>query len=251
LRGKNKSLLEDLFVFLVIGVIIYFVYSFFFSSNEEQKIDETNTTVIENKIEQKIQEPTKNEEVVTSKVEERTAEEKIIENRTIAENKIETTAPEPIKKEEFTAQTPKVEEKVVEVQKIAPAPVVENIAPTPVIAPVEKKVEPKVIEKPIAVDPNKELDDKAKIDAFYKNIKERINFNIDKNVDKTQTKSGEFVNIRLTIFKDGRYEQLTLVEGNNQNFELIKSSISQAFPVVIDDSLKANFPRYFRMKIEF
>ena len=38
---------------------------------------------------------------------------------------------------------------------------------------------------------------------------------------------------------------------NNENFELIKSSITQSFPVIIDDSLKANFPRYFRMKIEF
>ena len=74
---------------------------------------------------------------------------------------------------------------------------------------------------------------------------------IDKNIDKSLIKKGEFVNLRLTIFKDGRYEQLTLIEGNNENFELIKSSITQSFPVIIDDSLKANFPRYFRMKIEF
>ena len=80
---------------------------------------------------------------------------------------------------------------------------------------------------------------------------EKYALNIDKNIDKSLIKKGEFVNLRLTIFKDGRYEQLTLIEGNNENFELIKSSITQSFPVIIDDSLKANFPRYFRMKIEF
>lgn len=241
MRGKNKSLLEDALIFLVIGVLIYLAYSFFFSSNEEIIIEENNTNIIENKIENNPIEPIKKEEITLPKVEEKT-----IENRTI-ENKIETL-PEPIKKEEIV--TPKVLEKSVEVQKSNDEKTVNTSINTTNI--VEKKVEIKEVEKPITSDqPSKELDDKAKVDAFYKTIKDKIYFNIEKNIDKTQIKKGEFVNIRLTIFKDGRYEQLTLIEGNNQNFELIKSSISQAFPVVIDDSLKANFPRYFRMKIEF
>jgi hypothetical protein len=241
LRGKNKSLLEDALIFLVIGVLIYLAYSFFFSSNEEIIIEENNTNIIENKIENNPIEPIKKEEITLPKVEEKT-----IENRTI-ENKIETL-PEPIKKEEMV--TPKILEKSVEVQKSNDEKIVNTSINTTNI--VEKKVEIKEVEKPITSDqPSKELDDKAKVDAFYKTIKDKIYFNIEKNIDKTQIKKGEFVNIRLTIFKDGRFEQLTLIEGNNQNFELIKSSISQAFPVVIDDSLKANFPRYFRMKIEF
>lgn len=241
MRGKNKSLLEDALIFLVIGVLIYLAYSFFFSSNEEIIIEENNTNIIENKIENNPIEPIKKEEITLPKVEEKT-----IENRTI-ENKIETL-PEPIKKEEIV--TPKTLEKSVEVQKSNDEKTVNTSINTTNI--VEKKVEIKEVEKPITSDqPSKELDDKAKVDAFYKTIKDKIYFNIEKNIDKTQIKKGEFVNIRLTIFKDGRYEQLTLIEGNNQNFELIKSSISQAFPVVIDDSLKANFPRYFRMKIEF
>lgn len=51
--------------------------------------------------------------------------------------------------------------------------------------------------------------------------------------------------------KSGKAEQLILLEGNNEYFELIKPSINQAFPVNIDESLKQSFPRYFRMKIEF
>jgi hypothetical protein len=116
----------------------------------------------------------------------------------------------------------------------------------------EKKSDVKEIEKPINNDKQtKELEDKAKIDAFYKTIKEQILSNVRKNVDSNLVKQGDFINVRLTILKDGRYEQLTYIEGNKDYLELIRPSLSQAFPVNIDNSLKANFPRYFRMKVEF
>ena len=221
MRGKNKSLLEDISILFIGGILIYFTYSFFFSSNEKEEIIEPQQS-IEKKEEtitpQPIINEIKKEEITSPKV----------------ENKVES----------------KIENKVEEIQKekttvITPTPIA-----TPVVAVVEKIVQ-KEPEKPAIVEQVKELDEKAKIDAFYKTIKEKIYLNIDKNIDKSLIKKGEFVNLRLTIFKDGRYEQLTLIEGNNENFELIKSSITQSFPVIIDDSLKANFPRYFRMKIEF
>ena len=221
MRGKNKSLLEDISILFIGGILIYFTYSFFFSSNEKEEIIEPQQS-IEKKEEtitpQPIINEIKKEEITSPKV----------------ENKVES----------------KIENKVEEIQKekttvITPTPIA-----TPVVAVVEKIVQ-KEPEKPAVIEQTKELDDKARIDAFYKTIKEKIYLNIDKNIDKSLIKKGEFVNLRLTIFKDGRYEQLTLIEGNNENFELIKSSITQSFPVIIDDSLKANFPRYFRMKIEF
>lgn len=228
MRGKNKSLLEDILILFTGGILIYFTYSFFFSSNEKEEIIE-NPQTIEKKEEtitpQPIINEIKKEEITLPKV----------------ENKVES----------------KIENKVEEIQKEKPAQKIEENAtkaspitpiPTPVV--VEKTVQ-KEPEKPAVIEQTKELDDKARIDAFYKTIKEKIYLNIDKNIDKSLIKKGEFVNLRLTIFKDGRYEQLTLIEGNNENFELIKSSITQSFPVIIDDSLKANFPRYFRMKIEF
>ena len=228
MRGKNKSLLEDILILFTGGVLIYFTYSFFFSSNEKEEIIETPQT-IEKKEEtitpQPIINEIKKEEITLPKV----------------ENKVES----------------KIENKVEEIQKEKPLQKVEEnttkaspITPIPIPVVVEKSVQ-KEPEKPAVIEQTKELDDKARIDAFYKTIKEKIYLNIDKNIDKSLIKKGEFVNLRLTIFKDGRYEQLTLIEGNNENFELIKSSITQSFPVIIDDSLKANFPRYFRMKIEF
>ena len=85
---------------------------------------------------------------------------------------------------------------------------------------------------------------------FYKSIEDKIYANIESNVDKTLIKDNAFVNIRVTILKDGRYEQLTFMDGSKDNFELFRSSITQVFPLKINDSLKENFPRYFRMKIE-
>ena len=221
MRGKNKSLLEDISILFIGGILIYFTYSFFFSSNEKEEIIEPQQS-IEKKEEtitpQPIINEIKKEEITSPKV----------------ENKVES----------------KIENKVEEIQKEKTTVMTPTPIATPVVAVVEKIVQ-KEPEKPAVIEQTKELDDKARIDAFYKTIKEKIYLNIDKNIDKSLIKKGEFVNLRLTIFKDGRYEQLTLIEGNNENFELIKSSITQSFPVIIDDSLKANFPRYFRMKIEF
>lgn len=228
MRGKNKSLLEDILILFTGGVLIYFTYSFFFSSNEKEEIIE-NPQTIEKKEEtitpQPIINEIKKEEITLPKV----------------ENKVESKIDNKVEEIQKEKPLQKVEENTTKASPITPIP-------TPVV--VEKTVQ-KEPEKPAVIEQTKELDDKARIDAFYKTIKEKIYLNIDKNIDKSLIKKGEFVNLRLTIFKDGRYEQLTLIEGNNENFELIKSSITQSFPVIIDDSLKANFPRYFRMKIEF
>lgn len=253
MRGKNKSLLEDIIILFIVGVLVFFAYNYFFPSSEET-VEETteiiqpnnNSSITENKPENTPIEVEKKEEIVLPKAEERALEEKVIENRIIAENKIEEKIPEPVKKEEIVL--PKIEEKVVE------KPITNNLAENKIVpvVPIEKKVEQKEIEKPIILDQStKELEEKAKIEAFYKTIREQIFSNISKNIDSSLVKQGEFINIRLTILKDGRYEQLTFIEGNKDYLELIRPSLSQAFPVVIDDSLKANFPRYFRIKVEF
>ncbi len=241
MRGKNKSLLEDIIILTILGVLVYFTYTYFFPASEET-VEKTTEIVQENKIDNNSIEPEKKEEIILPKAENRALEEKVIENRTIVEEK----TPEPLQKEENIL--PKAEDRVIEKQKTIT--VTENNTEIPVIT--EKKSDVKEIEKPINNDKQtKELEDKAKIDAFYKTIKEQILSNVRKNVDSNLVKQGDFINVRLTILKDGRYEQLTYIEGNKDYLELIRPSLSQAFPVNIDNSLKANFPRYFRMKVEF
>lgn len=216
MKTKNKSFLEDIFIISIVGILIYSIYSFFFSSEEKVEITETKTS-IEKKIDAIIhKEPVVNE----------------------------------IKKEEEIVTPPKVEEPntpVIETPKEVLAPV-ENVIETKETPVIEEKIEPKVEEKIAPVEVN---DQKAKVELFYKTIKEQIYANIHKNVDKNQIRTGEAVEIRLTILKDGGYEQLSSTKGDNEYFELFRSSIKEAFPVKIDNSLKESFPRYFRMKIEF
>ena len=217
MKTKNKSFLEDIFIISIVGILIYSIYSFFFSSEEKVEITETKTS-IEKKIDAIIhKEPVVNE----------------------------------IKKEEEIVTPPKVEEPntaVTETPKEVLAPV-ENVVEKKETPLVEEKIEQKEVEEKIA--PVEVNDQKAKVELFYKTIREQIYANIHKNVDKNQIRTGEAVEIRLTILKDGGYEQLSSTKGDNEYFELFRSSIKEAFPVKIDNSLKESFPRYFRMKIEF
>lgn len=207
MKAKNKSFIEDVVILFILGIIIYFIYSLFFST--EEKVEKVE--IVENKttIEKEINIPTPKEPIINE-----------------------------IKKEEEIISTP-----------IVPTPVETPKVETPKV---ENTVEPKantLIEEKVSTP---ELtDQKVKVELFYKTIKEEIYKNIDKNVDKSKIKVGEHVEFRLTILKDGGYEQLNSTKGDKDYFELFRSSIKEAFPVKIDNSLKESFPRYFRMEIVF
>ena len=207
MKAKNKSFIEDVVILFILGIIIYFIYSLFFST--EEKVEKVE--IVENKttIEKKINIPTPKEPIINE-----------------------------IKKEEEIIPTP-----------IVPTPVETPKVETPKV---ENTVEPKantLIEEKIST--SEITDQKVKVELFYKTIKEEIYKNIDKNVDKSKIKVGEYVEFRLTILKDGGYEQLNSTKGDKDYFELFRSSIKETFPVKIDNSLKESFPRYFRMEIVF
>ena len=91
----------------------------------------------------------------------------------------------------------------------------------------------------------------SNIDDFFDKFEKKVYSNIDRNFDKTTFKRGEFVNIRVTILKDGSYEQLTFLNGNSDYFNKVKPQIEEIFPLKIEENLKTHFPRYYRMKIDF
>lgn len=200
MKAKNKSFIEDVVILFILGIIIYFIYSFFFSTEEKVEIVENKTT-----IEKEINIPTPKEAIINE-----------------------------IKKEEEIVPTTPVETPKVEIPKV------ENIVETKANTLIEEKISTPEL-----------TDQKAKVELFYKTIKEEIYKNIAKNVDKNKIKAGEHIEFRLTILKDGGYEQLSSTKGDKDYFELFRSSIKEAFPVKIDNSLKESFPRYFRMEIVF
>ncbi|MDY3205808.1 MAG: hypothetical protein RBR70_12125 [Arcobacter sp.] len=257
MRTKTKSFFEDIFILLVLGVIIYVAFSFIFGENENE-FSENNTSIeknIENTNFAKQVDDIKEE--IGKKLEETIAN---TQNEPVAIIE-QTTTNEDLNKSEIVEERveKKPEQEIIKIVENQVEPEVNN---KPISTEIEKKETPEkietkpvvgeIIEKPIEktekVEKIEQIDDeKAKVEAFYQTIREKIN----SNIDKTNLKTGEYVNIRLTILKDGRYEQLTFMDGNKEYFESIKPSIYKSFPVEINSSLKNNFPRYFRMKIEF
>ena len=210
MRGKNKSFLEDTIILFVIGIIIYAIYSFFFASTQEEI--QTEPIAVERNISTETQ------------VSDAAIDNEKVSTEKINEDIVHTQKEEPVKIEETTKD------------------IIENI-PEDIH---QNRAEIKKTEINTEVQSTSEITD---VELFYRSIEEKIYSNIERNVDKTSINNG-FVNIRVTILKDGRYEQLTFMDGNKDNFELFKSSITKIFPLNINESIKENFPRYFRMKIE-
>ena len=212
MRGKNKSFIEDTIILFVIGIIIYAVYSFFFASDEEVEI-QNEPAVVERNVS------------TDSQVDKDSINNEKVADEKINEDIIQTQREKPVQIEEETKD------------------IIESI-------PDDKIEVKKEITKEVKETETPNLSEITDIEIFYKSIEDKIYANIESNVDKTLIKDNAFVNIRVTILKDGRYEQLTFMDGSKDNFELFRSSITQVFPLKINDSLKENFPRYFRMKIE-
>lgn len=282
MRTKTKNFFEDLFVLLIVGFIIFFVYIFFFSDDEksetlltnnivQEKIEETKPIIneikgqIENRVE-KIVSTTKqqeqNVEEVSQNVEENPIHKHEVINNEIKEEekKIEETSLNHTNHQENMAQTvapiEKIEETKTEVIAQTSNPIEISKNNEIVISEEAGKIETKTPDSQIQdiqtnENENRDTNDKTNVDQFFKNFERKVYDNINKNVDKSALRSGQFVNIRVTFLKDGGYEQLIYVSGNMGYFNLIKSSIEESFPVVIEDSIKGHFPRYYRMKIEF
>jgi len=279
MRTKTKNFFEDLFVLLIIGVIIFFVYIFFFSDDEksetlltnnivQEKIEETKPIIneikgqIENRVE-KIVSVTKQEEQKVEEVSQNVEENPIHKHEVInneikeEEKKIEETSLNHTNHQENMAQTvAPIEETKTEVIAQTSNPIEISKNNEIVISEEAGKIETKTPDSQIQdiqtnENENRDTNDKTNVDQFFKNFERKVYDNINKNVDKSALRSGQFVNIRVTFLKDGGYEQLIYVSGNMGYFNLIKSSIEESFPVIIEDSIKGHFPRYYRMKIEF
>ncbi len=153
MRTKTKSFFEDLFIIFIIGLIIYGIYNFFFSSSEnELKLEELKSSVekkIENEISVKSSSP---EEKPNEKVEEEKIEE------TIKQTQNETA---PI-------ITPTNIEEKIENRNEKPKEIIERIETIPVLEKKSTKEEIKTKEKeviPTTEALSTQEEDKAKIIA--------------------------------------------------------------------------------------
>jgi len=124
-------------------------------------------------------------------------------------------------------------ENIQEVKKIDKTPILE-IKETPNIE-IEKKKEKTVNLK--------------KLKLFLNNIQKRISQNIVYSADINSTQSN-FLNIRITLLKSGEYEQLTFIDGDESTYEANKENIVKIFPLIIDEDIIEEFPRYIRIQLK-
>lgn len=233
MKRKIKSFFEDFLIIIVLITVIYGSYSYFFDDSKDnfeqtQVLSKTEDTKTE------IKEITQDEaikDVITD-------ENPDIENRTppvIVQNNLE----ENIDTQKTNEEQKSENEKINEVKKDEITTAINNKQPS------LRLLENSKLEKSASEE------EQVEKEKFYKNLKDKIYSNIDKNIDKLSFSGKKSVDIRVTILKDGRYEQLILTNGNNEFFNSIKNSIYKSFPVEINPVLKNIFPRYYRLKIEF
>lgn len=152
-------------------------------------------------------------------------------------------------------ETPKVVESSTKIPKVVES----NVEKQSEII-VKKTIQ--TVEKPVVIiekkEKNEELlvssnidkkEQKKLINDFLRTTKNRINSNI-KLLENIKTKDeNSYVDIRVTILKNGGFEQLKYVDGDLEYFENIQSTIVNIFPIEIDEKINDQFPRYFRMRI--
>ena len=232
MKRKIKSFFEDFLIIIVLITVIYGSYSYFFDDSKDnfeqtQVLSKTEDTKTE------IKEITQDEaikDVITD-------ENPDIENRTppvIVQNNLE----ENIDTQKTTEKQNSENEKISEVKKDETTTITNDKQST------LKLLENSKLEKSASEE------EQVEKEKFYKNLKDKIYSNIDKNIDKLSFSGKKSVDIRVTILKDGRYEQLIMTKGDEEFFKSIKSSILEVFPLEINQNLKNIFPRYYRLTIE-
>jgi len=216
MRRKLKILFEDIGSILIIIALIYGAYHIFFDKKPQENIvkkDEVKT--IHKEIVKK---------EVTKKI-----KKSFEANETIIIDKNST----------LEKDIPKVQDtKLIQKQK----PIQENNTTTNTQKTKEEKtIKRKIEKKNIKV-----------LGKFLFNLKSSVNdkLSVLKQTHKSNT-GKNFVKIRITILDNGNYEQLKFMDGDKYFYDLAKEEIKTIFPVKIDERIKDQFPRYFRMKVSF
>jgi len=96
----------------------------------------------------------------------------------------------------------------------------------------------------------KKVNNVQKIELTTKKLYANLKKQIYKNIKGIKYNSSILsTKVKLTILKDGRYEQIVFVSGDRVYFNNIQSSIAKIFPIKIEEQLREKFPRYFRLEI--
>ncbi len=228
MQGKTKSFFEDtiiVLVLLVVGSIGFFIYDKYSNENHIEKMLDDTTLTVEKFFTELKDLPTEIKEFI---LKEKEVIDQIRQEPLIDLNATDTNQSIIEIEENIDTNT------TLEIQKSKE--VLENIQPI-----VEKKAEPKP-----EIIKEKKVDLKM-LKTFLDDLELKLTNSIVQNIDSNETKSLRY---RITVLKDGNYEQLTFVGGDKVLFEENQDNIIKVFPVTIDEKIKDEFPRYIRLNIK-
>jgi len=223
MQGKTKSFFEDTIIILVLAVIIIVGYTLYSKYQDKTSIDETLNSTSKS-IEKFI--------TIIKKVPLEIQKILNAEQNSYSEVLFADTNTTNIKKIN-------VEEQIDvnnTIQKIAPTIEDVNISSVTVSNTVEKTIV-------------KETLDVTLLRDFLKSLKSKLRKSIVQNSELNVTKNQK-LRFRITLLKDGSYEQLKFIGGDKELFETNKENILQNFPVEIDSSIQQEFPRYIRINLQ-
>ncbi len=238
MQGRTRSFFEDVVVLLVIVLVIGAGYYFFFSNNEEQikpPVIEQKVEITEEKIDS-IKEQSLNQEV--QEVGEST-QTKIVEQNS---QKTDELLKEELQKESKKIQDSQDTKEDIKTPKIPQKQIQKEVLKKNDELKV-KKVDPKRIAHLV-----KNVDLKA-LQQFKNDVKQEMKDRIVLNKEKD--KKVQSFSIRVTVLKNGEYEQLIHTGGDKETYENNKENLLQVFPLNIEDNIKQDFPRYLRYTFKF
>jgi len=112
-----------------------------------------------------------------------------------------------------------------------------------------KKVIP--IKKKVTLNKNpKKISRKIMLDALSQFIKSTI-IDIRANAKLISSNTNDSIKIRLTVLKNGNYQNVKYLSGNNTLLNNAKVVVKKAFPRKLNPLIQSQFPRYIRFKIKF
>ncbi len=235
MKGRTKSFFEDVLVLILLLGMVSSIYYLFFNSDEVKNQIQTTKQIsqqTEEDFPKTVFEPVDIQEFNDVQENETVEDETTDQSNDTAEDIEKTTQPI---QEETTQQTDTQE-------------------PQNIQKPLQEEQKPQkenILQETTELEHQevKEEVDLAVLRKFLADLKKEIKQKID--LDGVDIEQNNFLSIRITILKNGTYEQLVFVAGNKIIYDNNVENILGVFPLTIDEKIIADFPRYIRYRFEF
>jgi len=109
------------------------------------------------------------------------------------------------------------------------------------------------VKEPLPTEESLDKDEKKVDLVILQKFKDDLKLQITNSIvtkDSLNKSTQEELQIRITVLKDGSFEDLTFISGDKNLFDMNEENIKNIFPIAVDAAIVDDFPRYIRLTIE-